>query len=100
MLALLVLAFLAVPFVELFVIIQVAGELGVLSTIAALIVISVVGGWLCRREGVAVFRRVQTSLARGELPHAHVVDGGLILFAGALLLTPGFLTDVLAIVLL
>lgn len=100
MLAVLVLAFLAVPFVELFVIVQVAGELGVLNTIAALIVISLVGGWLCRSEGVAVFRRIQASLARGELPHAQVVDGGLILFAGALLLTPGFLTDVLAILLL
>jgi UPF0716 protein FxsA len=100
LLGLLALLFLVVPIAELAVIITVAGEIGVLNTIAALIVISVVGAWLAKREGLGVLRRVQAAINEGRVPAAEVVDGMLILFAGALMLTPGFLTDVLAIVLL
>jgi UPF0716 protein FxsA len=99
-LPLLGLLLLVVPIAELAVLITVAGEIGILETIGLLIVVSMVGAWLCKREGLGVFRRIQAALDRGELPHREVVDGGLILFAGALLLTPGFLTDVLGLLLL
>ena len=92
--------FLVVPFVELAVIITVATQIGVLETIGLLILVSVVGAWLCKREGMGVLRRIRDSLDRGELPHREVVDGGLILLAGALLITPGFLSDCLGILLL
>ena len=92
--------FLVIPFAELAVIITVATQIGVLETIGLLILVSVVGAWLCKREGVGVVRRIRDSLDRGELPHREVVDGGLILLAGALLLTPGFLSDCLGILLL
>jgi UPF0716 protein FxsA len=72
----------------------------VLETLAALVLISVVGAWLAKREGVGVLRRVQTALIEGRVPTAEVTDGALVLFAGALMLTPGFLTDLLALVLL
>jgi UPF0716 protein FxsA len=98
--ALLALLFLVVPLAELAVIIAVAGEIGVGNTIVALIAISVAGAWLAKREGVGVIRRVQSSLEAGRMPAREVVDGALILLAGALMLTPGFLTDLLALVLL
>jgi UPF0716 protein FxsA len=96
----LALLFLVIPFAELAVIITVATQIGVLETIGLLILVSVVGAWLCKREGVGVLRRIRDSLDRGELPHREVVDGGLILLAGALLITPGFLSDCLGILLL
>jgi UPF0716 protein FxsA len=99
-LGLLAVLFLVVPVLELAVIVQVAGAIGVGQTIGLLILVSVVGAWLCKHEGLGVVRRIQTALQRGELPHREVVDGALVLLAGALLLTPGFLSDVMGIVLL
>ena len=98
--ALLALLFLVVPLVELFVIIQVGREIGALNVIGVLILMSVLGGWLMKREGLGVLRRVQDQLQRGEVPGREIVDGFLILFGGALMLTPGFLTDVVGMGLL
>ena len=100
MLALLVLVFVALPIAELYVLIQVAGGIGILNTIGLLIAVSVVGAWLSKREGLGVLRRIRLSLDRYELPGREVVDGALILFAGALLMTPGFISDCLGILLL
>ena len=94
------LAFLVVPFVELFVLIQVGQVVGVWWTILLVLAISVVGSWLVKREGWAAWRRITTRVQTGEVPGSELVDGGLILFAGALLLTPGFVTDVFALALL
>lgn len=100
MVALLALLFLVVPFVELYVLIQVGRAIGPLETIAVLVLVSVVGAWLVKREGLGVLRRAQARVRAGAVPGTELVDGVLILFAGALLLTPGFLTDVLAVLLL
>ena len=97
---LLLLLFVVVPLVELYVIIQVGQEIGALSTIVLLLVISVVGAWLAKREGLGVFRRIKAQVDAGKVPGAELVDAFLILLAGALLLTPGFVTDVLGIALL
>jgi len=97
---LLVLLFLAIPVAELAVILTVAHSIGVLNTIGVLILVSVLGAWLAKREGVGVYRRVQAALNRGELPDREVADGFLILLAAALMITPGFLTDCLALLLL
>lgn len=97
---LLALLFLVVPFAELYVLLQVGQAVGVLNTIAVLIAVSVLGAWLVKREGLAVLRRAQQRVDAGQMPGRELVDGVLVLFAGALLLTPGFLTDVLALVLL
>lgn len=96
----LVLVFLVVPLVELYVIIQVGDAIGALNTIAVLIAMGVVGGLLMKREGLGVLRRVQAQLRGGHVPGREVVDGFLILFGGALMLTPGFLTDVVGLSLL
>lgn len=100
MVALLFLAFLVVPFLELFVILRVGGALGVLNTIGLLIVVSAVGAWLVKREGLAALRRAQGRIKSGGVPTKELIDGVLILFAGALLLTPGFLTDAVGVLLL
>jgi UPF0716 protein FxsA len=97
---LLFLAFLVIPFAELAVIIKVGQWLGVADTIAVLILMSLAGAWLAKREGLAVLRRIQHQLEIQRVPGAELVDAGLILLAGALLLTPGFLTDVVGILLL
>lgn len=100
MLAPLLLLVVLVPVVELFVLIQVGQELGILSTIGALVLMGLLGAWLAKREGVGVVRRARRQVESGRPPAREVLDGILILFAGGLLLVPGFVTDVLAIGLL
>lgn len=100
MAAVLALLFLVVPIAELAVIIQVGQWLGVLDTILLLVLVSVVGAWLAKREGLGVLRRMKAQLDMRRMPGTELVDGFLILFAAALLLTPGFLTDCLALGLL
>ena len=97
---LLLLALLCVPLLELYVIIQVAGGMGTGQTILLLILVSVVGAWMVRRSGLGVLNQIRNRLGRGELPAAELVDGLLILFAGALMLTPGFITDAVGLLLL
>ena len=99
-LLLLGLVFIVGPIVELYVIIQVAQVIGGWETLALLIVESILGAWLMKRQGRGVLARIQTSLDAGRMPTKELVDGGLILFAGALMLTPGFITDILGFFLL
>lgn len=100
MLGLLVLLFLVVPIVELYVIVQVTHTVGVSDTILLLIGISVVGAWLAKAAGISVLNRIQRTIRSGRVPSGELIDGGLVLFAGALMITPGFLSDVLALLLL
>lgn len=97
---LLVLLFIVVPIAELYVIIQIGQAIGVLPTIALLIVDSVVGAALMRAQGRAAWRRFNAALGEGRVPGREVIDGALVIFGGALLLTPGFLTDILGLILL
>jgi UPF0716 protein FxsA len=96
----LLLLFLIVPIIELYVIIQVGQWLGVFPTLALLIGVSIAGAMLVRREGLGVWRRAQRQLSQGEIPTNELIDGLLILTAGALMLTPGFLTDTVGLLLL
>jgi UPF0716 protein FxsA len=96
----LALLFLVVPLVELYLIIQVGSAIGALNTIGLLLLMSVLGGWLMKREGLGVVRRLQLQVQRGEVPTTELVNAFLILFGGALMLTPGFLTDVVGMALL
>ena len=98
--AVLALLFLVVPLLELFVIIQVGQAIGAMNTVGILLLDSIIGGWLMKREGMAALRRFQAKLSSGQLPENELIDGFCILFGGALMLTPGFLSDILGIVLL
>lgn len=97
---LLIVLFIVVPIVELYVIIQVGGAIGVLPTIALLVADSVLGSVLMRSQGRAAWRSFQAATAAGRVPAREVLDGALVIFGGALLLTPGFVTDVLGLALL
>jgi UPF0716 protein FxsA len=100
LLALIVL-FIAVPIAELYVLIWVVGPvLGAPLTILLLVADSVLGSVLMRSQGRAVWRRFNRTLAEGKMPHREVIDGVLVIFGGALLITPGFITDVLGFLLL
>lgn len=96
----LVVLFVVVPLVELFVIIQVGQAIGVWWTIGLLVAASLLGSALVRAQGRSAWRRFGAALQSGRVPAREVLDGALILFGGALLLTPGFLTDVLGLSLL
>jgi UPF0716 protein FxsA len=100
MVPILAVAFILIPLAELAVLIAVGDWIGLVPTLILLLVVSVAGAWLAKREGLAAWRRLQLALAQGRMPTVEVADGALILLAGALLLTPGFLSDVLGILLL
>lgn len=93
MFPLLVVLFLLLPLAELWVIVNVAGSIGIGYTIVLLLAISTAGAWLVKVQGFSALRRIQDTLGRGSMPTTELVDGALIVVAGALLLTPGFITD-------
>jgi UPF0716 protein FxsA len=97
---LLFLLFVVVPFAELFVIIKVGEALGVVTTLVLLVGMSVLGAALVKREGLGVLRRARQRMDAGGVPGRELVDGVLVLAAGALLLTPGFITDAVGLLLL
>lgn len=97
---LLVVVFIIVPIVELFVIVQVAGLIGVLETIGLLILVALLGSWLVKQQGTAAWSRFRSALSQGRVPADEISDGAMIMFGGALLLTPGFVTDILGLSLL
>lgn len=108
MLLRLILLLTLVPILELIVLLQVhhaisaawGPGIGLLVTIGTIALTGIAGAALARRQGLGTLLRLQQSLARGEFPAAPIVDGVLILVGAALLLTPGFLTDILGFILL
>ncbi|MFP5218612.1 MAG: FxsA family protein [Actinomycetes bacterium] len=97
MLAPIVAALVIVPLIEIYLLIQVGQVLGALPTVALLVLMSVIGGLLLRREGARTWRAFREALHSGRVPAREVADGALVLFGGALLLTPGFFTDALGL---
>jgi UPF0716 protein FxsA len=96
----LVLIFIVVPIAELYVLIQIGSAIGVLPTIALLILDSVLGAALMRSQGRAAWMRFNRAVEEGRVPGREVIDGVLVIFGGALLLTPGFISDFLGLILL
>ena len=96
----LLLLFTIVPLVELFLLVKLGTVVGVGPTVALVIFTGVLGAWLARQQGLGVLRRLSEDLAEGRLPAEALIDGLLILIAGAVLLTPGLLTDALGFLLL
>ncbi|MEV0166763.1 UPF0716 protein FxsA [Nonomuraea fuscirosea] len=91
---LLFLAFLVVPVLEIWLLIQIGSVIGGPATIALLIADSLLGAWLVRREGRRAWRVLQDAIKSGRMPDRELADGGIILVGGTLLLTPGFFLDV------
>ena len=97
---LLVLIFIIVPIAELYVIIQVGEAIGTIPTLVLLLLDALLGSMLLRHQGRAAWVRFNRAIAEGRLPHKEVFDGVLIILGGALLITPGFITDIFGLVLL
>jgi UPF0716 protein FxsA len=97
---LLVTAFVVVPLVEIYVLIQVGQVIGVWWTILLLIADSIYGGWLIRHEGGRAWQALTNALNSGQMPAKELADAALILVGGTLMLSPGFVTDAMGIVLI
>lgn len=89
------LLFLTIPFAEIYILLAVGGVIGPLPTIFLVVFTAVLGAWLLKRQGFATFQRFQASLAQGVVPAYEMIEGPILLVGGALLLTPGFITDTL-----
>lgn len=96
----LLLAFTIIPVAELYLLITVGSYIGALTTIAIVILTGVLGAYLARMEGLATMMRVQQNLNQGVMPAEELMDAFIILAAGVVLLTPGFITDIAGILLL
>jgi UPF0716 protein FxsA len=92
------LAFLLVPIVEIYVLIQVGQVIGAWWTVLLLIADSLFGSWLLRREGIRAWRALQLALTEGRMPARELADAALIVFGGTLMITPGFVTDLFGLV--
>lgn len=98
--ALVLLALILVPIAEIAVFIQVGGLIGLGPTLLCIVLSAVLGLWLLRRQGLKTVRDAQASLNRNEMPVRELVDGVCLFFAGAFLLTPGFITDAIGFLLM
>lgn len=92
--------FIIVPMIEIYTIIQVGHAIGALDTIALLVLVSIAGAWLTKHEGFAVLQRLRAQLEAGRTPTAELIDGVLVLCAGVLMMTPGFVTDAIGLLVL
>jgi UPF0716 protein FxsA len=95
----LLLAFVLVPLAEIYVIYLVGSVLGLPLTLAVLLLVSMLGAALVKREGLRAWRALRLAMVSGTAPTRELADGGLILLGGGLLLTPGFLTDAVGLLL-
>jgi UPF0716 protein FxsA len=95
----LLLLFIITPLVEMAILIELGKRFGTLHTIALIVITGILGASLAKRQGLQVYRNITTSLHNGELPHNHLIEGLLIMIGGALLLTPGVLTDAVGLML-
>ena len=91
--------FIAVPIVEIGVFIELGGRIGLWNTITLIVLMAMLGAWLLRRQGLRTLQRAQECFARNEFPMDELFDGVCLLVAGALLLTPGFVTDLMGFLL-
>ncbi len=100
MFRLFIILFLTVPVLEIYLLLKVGSLIGALWTVFIVILTAVIGASLLRLQGITTIRRLQESAARGEPPAIPMIEGAFLLFAGALLLTPGFFTDAVGFALL
>lgn len=100
MLSRLLLLFIVVPAVELYLLIRMGQWIGPLPTVGLIVVTGIIGAYLTRQQGLQIWRRVQDEMQSGQIPGGALLEGAMILVAGAVLMTPGILTDALGFLLL
>jgi UPF0716 protein FxsA len=94
------LLFIVIPIVEIYVAVLVGHAIGVLNTIGLLVLLSMLGVWLTKHEGLSVIARIRQQLDAGRMPTNELIDGGLVLAGGVLLIAPGFVTAAVGLLLL
>jgi UPF0716 protein FxsA len=100
MLIRLILLFTVIPLIELYLLIQVGRYLGSFQTIMIVLITGIIGGLLARSQGLSVQRQIRVDLRNGIIPTDSLIDGLFILIAGALLITPGMITDLFGFILM
>lgn len=100
MFAKLLLLFILVPILELAIFVALGDKIGLPPTLGIIVLTAILGAYLTKSQGIKALNKYQQALAQGKLPHDEVMDGLMILIAGAVLLTPGFLTDAIGFSLL
>jgi UPF0716 protein FxsA len=100
MLLKLFLAFTIIPFLEIYLLMEIGSYIGAFNTLMIVILTGFLGALLARYQGLKTMLKVRESLARGEMPAEHLLDALLIFLAGIVLLTPGFLTDLAGFIIL
>lgn len=100
MFKLFVVLFITVPVVEIYLFIKIGTQIGAVATIALILFTAILGAFLLRLQGLITLARIRQSMENGELPAISLVEGLILLVAGALLLTPGFFTDTLGFIFL
>jgi UPF0716 protein FxsA len=94
------LLFLLIPLVEIYFLIQVGSVIGAIPTVALVVFTALLGAMLLRFQGLATLQRTRSTLSQGQVPAIEMFEGVLLVFSGALLLTPGFVTDAIGFLLL
>jgi UPF0716 protein FxsA len=89
--------FVVVPLIELTLLVRIGGVIGLANTILIVVLTGIVGTALARHQGMSVWRRFNARIANGEMPGSEIIDGLIILVCGALLMTPGVLTDIIGL---
>lgn len=87
-----------VPFLEIYLLLQVGGMIGAFPTIFLVVATAFAGAWLLRQQGFATFQKLRENLERGVVPAYEMIEGPMIVLGGILLLTPGFITDALGFI--
>ncbi len=84
---------LVVPILEIYMLLHIGATIGVIPTIFSVVATAVIGSWLLRQQGFSTLQRLQQNMAQGTLPAKELIEGPILMVGGALLLTPGFITD-------
>lgn len=95
-----IILFLIIPLIEIYAFMAVGGEIGILKTLLLCVLTAIIGGLLVRQQGVDILQKAQNSFRQGTMPLEALFDGICIVISGALLLTPGFFTDIIGFSLL
>lgn len=92
--------FIIVPIMDLWLLIKVGGMIGVFPTVMIVILTGVTGAWLAKMEGISVLTKIQASAAHGRMPGVEMINGVLVFVGGVMLLTPGFITDIIGLLMI
>ena len=98
MFRLLFILFICVPILEIYLLIKVGSAIGAMPTVGIVVATAVIGAFLLKQQGISTIQRVQNQMARGQIPAMEMMEGLVLVFCGALLLTPGFFTDTIGFI--